>query len=453
MLTSRSTPSGVLSAVLDGIHRRLQLSDFLRRLAAAKQPLSDLIAEAVGSPAEALAISVKILNLCLARYHFVSRSPQVLSRPLGLVVDPINNCNLACPGCVHSARSVTEKLFQWNSGMLSEARFEALLARCGPWALEIMLCNYGEPLMNPLTPRFVHLAKSYLMRTGLSTNMTVRRFDAHAYVDSGLDFMTVSLDGATQEVYAKYRRKGDLEAAFANIRALISARAAAGRPTPIVSWQFLAFEHNAHEIDLAMRIARALGIDQFVVATPFDVSWDDPNIHPAAGVEPRVIQFAGKSDERLVANWMPHPGDFRAAELDRALNEPLRATWPEERSTAAHACHWLYKNMVMDANGRIIPCCAAPKAEADLVFDSFTETEPADPFNSVKYRLARAAFSNPATYSHKKSQAAIDGDPHCVNCEWNQEIAHTDSAQVAQYLRTIPGAPFDAESIQLLADW
>jgi len=75
-------------------------------------------------------------DLCLARYHFHARDTEIFSKPLGLVVDPINNCNLACPGCVHSARSTQEKLFQWSSGMLSEARFEALLRRYGVAALE-----------------------------------------------------------------------------------------------------------------------------------------------------------------------------------------------------------------------------------------------------------------------------------------------------------------------------
>src|SRR5580700_10938957 len=130
------------------------------------------------------------------------------------------------------------------------------MRRYGPWALELMLCNYGEPLLNPNTPRFIALARSYLMRTGLSTNMTARRFDAAAYVESGLDFMTVSLDGATQSTYERYRRDGDLDQAFANIRALVAARGASGRENPIVSWQFLAFEHNAHEIDAAISIAR-----------------------------------------------------------------------------------------------------------------------------------------------------------------------------------------------------
>ena len=48
----------------------------------------------------------------------------------------------------------------------------------------------------------------------------------------------------------------------------------------MLSWNFLAFEHNAHEIPLAARMARKLGVNRFRVVNPFDVSWDDPNIRP-----------------------------------------------------------------------------------------------------------------------------------------------------------------------------
>jgi hypothetical protein len=60
----------------------------------------------------------------------------------------------------------------------------------------------------------IRRAKTWLTNTTLSTNMTAKKFDAEAYVLSGLDFMTLSIDGATQAVYEKYRRKGDIETIF-----------------------------------------------------------------------------------------------------------------------------------------------------------------------------------------------------------------------------------------------
>jgi MoaA/NifB/PqqE/SkfB family radical SAM enzyme len=420
---------------------RSGLPEFLALLDKTKPAL----AESLGEGTVGRALALKTLNLCLAKYHFFARGATVFSRPLGLVIDPINNCNLSCPGCVHSTRSRRERLFQWNSGMLSEDCFAALLRRYGPWALEIMLCNYGEPLLNLDTPRFIALARSYLMRTGLSTNMTAKRFDAGAYVDAGLDFMTISLDGATQATYERYRKGGDLGQAFANVRALIEARRERGKETPIVSWQFLAFEHNAHEIEPAVAIARELGVDQFVAAMPFDVSWDDPQIRPATAVEPRTVHFRNDSEQRMIANFNPAPNGLAVDAIAEAWQSAYPALPADEHTTpSAHSCQWLYRNMVMDATGRVLPCCAAPKPGADLVFDHFSGA--ADSFNSGKYQAARAHFAGPGSIA-----PGARGDPHCNRCEWNQDTAHTDEDQVEQYFRTVPGRLFSAEVRDLLS--
>ena len=329
--------------------------------------------------------------------------------------------------------------------MLSEDCFSALLRQYGPSAFELMLCNYGEPLLNPNTPRFIALARSYLMRTALSTNMTARRFDATAYVESGLDFMTVSLDGATQATYERYRRDGDLDLAFANIRSLVAARRASGRENPIISWQFLAFEHNAHEIESAITIARDLGVDQLVVAIPFDVSWDDPGIRPAHSVEPRTINFYGDSERRMIANFAPH--HLAEAEIAKAWETGFvrHREAGQQVSQSAHSCQWLYRNMIMDATGRVLPCCAAPKPGVDLVFDNFRGDS--DSFNSAKYRDARHWFADPSSYV-----SATESNPHCVHCDWNQDTAHTDGEQVDQFLKTVPKGLF-SKAVRDLLSW
>ena len=123
-----------------------------------------------GSPV-AEGLTLKILNLFLARYEFQARCASLLSRPFGLVVDPSNACRLACPGCVHSARNETLHVFDWPKATLSAERFSALLKRYGPYAIGVEFCNYGEPLLNLNTPNLIRLAKTYLLRTGLSTSL------------------------------------------------------------------------------------------------------------------------------------------------------------------------------------------------------------------------------------------------------------------------------------------
>ena len=113
----------ILEPVAAAMGSGLDLSGFLDLLDNAKPVLKNHLAVGLGSETAAQAVALKVLNLCLAKYHFFARSVELLSKPLGLVFDPMNNCNLACPGCVHSTRARSEKLFEWPSGMLSEDCF------------------------------------------------------------------------------------------------------------------------------------------------------------------------------------------------------------------------------------------------------------------------------------------------------------------------------------------
>jgi len=44
------------------------------------------------------------------------------------------------------------------------------------------------------------LAKHYVIRTMLSTNLSIGRLDAEGYVASGLDFLVLSIGGVTQPI-------------------------------------------------------------------------------------------------------------------------------------------------------------------------------------------------------------------------------------------------------------
>lgn len=448
----------MLSPIDELIGQRTSGKPLLELLDRSRDPIAGFFQDHLNSPVAARALTVKVLNLCLARYHFLARTTAVLSRPYGLAVDPINSCNLACPGCVHSSRAKELQVFNWNSGLLSQERYAALLGRYGPYAIQITLCNYGEPLMNPCTPQFIRRAKSYLATTTLSTNMTARKFDAEAYALSGLDFMTLSIDGATQGVYEKYRRKGDLEQVFRNIRSLVEARRRLGSGTPVISWQFLAFEHNAHEIDAAIAMARELGVDEMAVRTPFDVSWDEPGIRPAA-VMPVGIRFKRDAGRRMIDNWNPFPDQLDGAAIDAAFDsgwlEQL-ALQPEadvdaDSARSAHVCHWLYKNMAMDATGRVIPCCAAPRPDADLVFDTFSSGS-TDSFNTEKYRLARLSFADKEAYGIARAGSTLAVDPHCVKCDWysDQQAALIDGPQIEKYFMTAGNGLVDRECSRML---
>jgi MoaA/NifB/PqqE/SkfB family radical SAM enzyme len=451
--TTPSPPGASLWGILSSLDRDTlsgaPLAQALESLDSAKPALFDYFRTQFGSTIEAKAVTVKVLNLCLARYHYSNRGALALSLPLGLVMDPANSCNLACPGCVHSAHSREFKLFDWNPGILSEARATSFLRGYGPQATHITLCNYGEPLVNPLTPKFVRLSKSYLLRTMFSTNLSLPRFDAEAYADSGLDYMVLSIDGATQPVYERFRRKGNLDLVIENIRKLVAAKRRLGGRAPVIVWRFLAFEHNVHEIPAAMEKAKSLGVDTFNAAPAWDISWDDPDIRPAT-IEPMTMEFGADNGGEIKRNWNPFPDKIDAAAFEEAFEQRWTDKYSGEAagSGAGPTCEWLYKNITLDSGGRIFPCCCSPTSKQDLTFGQFEPGDTAHAFNSAKHKSSRLFFADPEAYRAQPSER----EPYCVKCDWDKQ-AYPKPIQIRHYFEGTAPEAFDPSSLKMLSEW
>ena len=196
--------------------------------------------------------------------------------------------------------------------------------------------------------------------------------------------MALSIDGATQPTYERFRRDGDLELVFSNIRKLVGAKKAISKPTPVLTWKYLAFEHNVHEIPLAIRMARELGVNQFLVESlrrEVGQSRDAP-----AAIKAKVRRLDRPSPARQASNWNPYPDCVDGDAITSAFANPWNGQAANRPAlSSAHTCHWLYKNIVMDAAGRILPCCGAPGPEVDLVFGVF-DGHGAIHSDSEKYR-------------------------------------------------------------------
>jgi MoaA/NifB/PqqE/SkfB family radical SAM enzyme len=456
----RPACDSILSEVQSKAHSRTSLDEMLETLDTAKPVLFERLRKHFEFPIEAKALTQKILNLCLAKYHFLSRSTVVLSRPFGLVIDPSNSCNLACPGCVHSQQVKALKLFEWNPGLLAETRVGAFLKSYGPNATHATLCNYGEPLINPDTPKFVHIAKSYLAQTWLSTNIAVLKFDADAYVESGLDFMVLSIDGATQPVYERFRRKGKLELVFENIRKLVEAKRRLGRSMPILQWRFLGFEHNVHEIPLAMEKARELGVNQFAASPAWDISWDEPDIRPA-NIENTIVNFGPDHRAAVMENWNPRGGSLAESALehefdqrwtDKAEARSARSVRSESAPGPGQTCEFLYKSITMDAGGRIFPCCCSPTPNRDLTFAQFDIGSSGDEFNSDKHQRSRLAFVDPKAYQLDRDARGLDRDPYCVKCEWDK-TADPNNKQIRNYFQAAVPDLIGDQCLKVLSNW
>ncbi len=412
-LPTNAGPRPSLATLEPGLSELPPRREFLTNVDRVRDSIHEELADCYGDPYFAKLLWLKASNYLIARYQQACRHVHLVARPVTLMLDPSNSCQLACPGCVHSSNKKFTERMLWPPGVMRPAVFEELSEGIGPFALHAVFYNYGEPLLNKGLPEFIEAAHGHGMRTQLSTNLSVP-FDAERFVEAAPDYVILSIDGATQESYSRFRRNGNLELVLENLRRLVAAKRRRGGSRPVLAWRFLTFEHNVHEVDEALRLAQEIGVDLFLVGTPFDVSTDDPSVrvatsekrgsHPIRPVPPEpdpplraLLRRHAIVEERFAETW-----EARAAE---APEEPARP--------AGGTCTWLYYNQSVDARGRVMPCCISPTTRKQLVFGDLAD-HASDHWNSADYRLARLAFADREAFREARSPSGEA--PWCAVC-------------------------------------
>src|SRR5579862_3382280 len=146
--------------------------------------------------------------------------------------------------------------------MLGFDLFTRVVDEAGPTLGRIEFFNYGEAFLHKRAVEMCEYIKSRFPHIYLytSTNgLALTEEKARRLVHSGIDEVTFSIDGATQASYEQYRRRGRLDVALANLRAMADEKRKAGRDTPFLNWRYILFKWN--DSDEEMRLARELAAD------------------------------------------------------------------------------------------------------------------------------------------------------------------------------------------------
>lgn len=408
----------------------------------------------------AQAFLLKIANFLLSKYQYQNRHEYLVASPYALIVDPANSCPLHCPGCLHN-RTFQKKIgSDWPAGILSEEQFKRFIDQFGPYASTILFYNWGEPLLNQKTPSFIKTAKSYLLNTTLSSNLSVP-FDAEALVLSGLDYMIMSVDGTTTESYGRYRQGGKFDLAIDNIRRLATAKEKHNLATPTLAWQFLLFEHNKHEIEQAKKMAQELGVNEIRFAYPYEVLWE-PELRPAREVKEEVCTIRTNCGREKHFDMLGN--------LSSSFTQKFTESWQDKvinlnqgifNKRTGKTCKWLYSTLVMDANGRYLPCCYAPRQDDSgftYIFGNQKDDTVTPPFNSPCYRYSRKHFvwlSDLATPNGTAPRMETGkASTYCVSCPSRNSTPLVSDQQLQRYISTLDGHNIlTSESIRIIAEW
>lgn len=304
----------------------------------------------------------KWANLLRVEWERKRRRTRLRSRPYLLILDPCNYCNLRCPLCPTGVKQLGRE-----QSMLSFEHFRHYFDPHIPYLFEVYMHNWGESLINKEVYRMIEYAQAHGVGTNLSSNLVILDSDdIDRLLDSGLEYLVVSLDGTTPETYLQYRVRGDYERVITNLREIIRRRNERGLKTPVVEWQFIVMKQNEHEIPEAERLAAEIGVDKL----------------------------------RFIPVGMPYEFEDRKETADRwyptGVSGRVESSHEEQQFGQADKpgpCFYLYRSMVVNPDGGVSPCCVVYQKNRD-----FAQLDPAAPvdiealWNNEHYRSARALY-------------------------------------------------------------
>ena len=193
------------------------------------------------------------------------RGPGVAPLPSRLYVECTAACNISCyQACCAPESGITRTR---QAGMLDFDLFARVVDEAGPSLGRIDFFNYGETFLHRravemceyIKRRFPHIYL-YTSTNGLALGEEAARRLVH----SGIDEVTFSIDGASPDTYARYRRRGRFDVAMATLRAMVEEKRAAGRDVPVINWRYILFTWNDsdEEMERARAMAADIGVDR-----------------------------------------------------------------------------------------------------------------------------------------------------------------------------------------------
>lgn len=310
----------------------------------------------------------KLKNFLIANYEYIFKKTKLKSLPYVAQIDPTNACNLKCPKCPN-------RLNRRKISFIPFKIFKNIINEMEDYLFSVGLFDMGEPFLNKDIFKMIKYAESKNIKTHLNSNMTlINENNVDDLINSGLRYITMSIDGASQETYSKYRRGGDFNKIIKNIKLIIQKKKEYKTFFPFLELKFIVFKHNEHEIKKAKMIAKEIGIDFFtlspsVVYTPISQELDKEALSMASS---KITQIHGSNKGNK------------------------------------NTCYWLYKWLIVNADGGVSCCCGSNKKKDD--FGNVFKKRIEEIWNNPYFLSARSIFR----YKKKKQ---INFDLVCDRCK------------------------------------
>ncbi len=275
---------------------------------------------------------MRFWNRAKVLWSYLRGASRVPALPVEYIVETTAKCNIYCPMCPRETHKQPKE-------DMADAIFERLVQGAAQTGEHMMLIGLGEPLLDRAIFDRIEYCDRHGIATLLSTNGTLLdEAAATKLLDSRLEHITLSFDGATKETFEHYRKGARFEKVRENFVRFCGMKHDRGSKLQIVV-QLVRMSGNAHEVDA------------------FRAFWSQV---------PGVDQVRVKEDETNLVT-------------------------PEARAEqgGGRRCHYLWRGaMYVKHDGRVYPCCQSYMLDGEPVGDLREQSLP-EIFNSPSMQNLR----------------------------------------------------------------
>jgi pyrroloquinoline quinone biosynthesis protein E len=313
------------------------------------------------------------------------RQAKVTYRPTRLDFENVSRCNFACTMC-----TVSEWPKRQRAGDMPLEAFKRMIDQ-QTGLVEIKVQGLGEPtLQGDDYFEMIRYARSQNIWVRTTTNASLLHLHDNykKLVDSGVNEIQISIDGASKEVFEGIRRGAMFERVLSNCKMINDYCHSLGIERTKM-WTVVQ-KGNRHQLTELVHIAAAHGFRSMAFSL-------------------NLVDF-GLERWRAINDQVTVESEFTKAEADKliALGKSLGVDvrfWrvSEKYSTASPSkmCPWPFERAYVSSDLRVVPCCIIGDPRV-------SELGPADDFDAVWFGAEHEAFR----------QAHLDGQvpKECVSC-------------------------------------
>lgn len=309
--------------------------------------------------------------------------------PNSFQIATTEQCNLRCIFCKRTAIERDEgKVTDEN---MSFEKFKFIIDSL-PSAKKIDITGLGEGLLNKDFFEIIKYAKEKNIDVIFSDNFFfIDEKTSEKIINSGINTINPSIDGATKETYEKIRIGSNFERVIENVKNFIEIKKDKGVKFPIIHFCYVVNKHNVEEINKFIEMVASFGGDENIeIEIRRMVAYSEEMKNLQIKVPEKIINEANK----------------RAKELNIKLN------WfniPSVKNSVKNCDHWLMP--FISITGDVFPCCSELVPDQANGFGNLFNQNFEEIWNSKKYNNFRKTLLRGAVPSH------------CDNCNFCKKNA------------------------------